>query len=158
MNSSVPGADYTPAPEHPELYTPLSLEQLNMIQSALINDDNALHASVLITAASYPRIVHSPEDNTEEDLDGVAKIRALRTPAYVDPDAAWRRINRVVDAETEPCHERKQAGQQDGSAGLRSLGFHLLELGFTVAANGGVDCTEVEEAVSRAYGLPNRAS
>ncbi len=40
---------------------------------------------------------------------------------------------------------------------MRSIGFLLLELGFTVAEEGGVDCAEVERTIARAYGLPGYA-
>ncbi|MFC4003013.1 hypothetical protein ACFS2C_13645 [Prauserella oleivorans] len=157
MSTSKPGVDYTPPPEHSDLYTPLSREQLDIIQAVLINEDDALHASVLIAAASYPEVVHSPADNTEEDLTGVATIRALRQPAHIHLDAALWRINRAVNSETEPCYQRQLAGHEDGTAALRAIGLHLLEVGFAVAEEGDVDCTDVEAAISKAYGLPSHA-
>ncbi|PXY23853.1 hypothetical protein BAY59_27730 [Prauserella coralliicola] len=129
-----------------------------MIQRVLVDQDDALHASVLLAAASYPEVMHSAQDNTDEDLEGVAAIRALRPPAYADLDGALRRINRAVDSETEPCHQRRWAGHEDGRTALRALGLQLLELGFTVAEASGLDCAEIESAVTRAYSLPGRAS
>ncbi|MEU3275408.1 hypothetical protein ABZ639_31540 [Saccharomonospora sp. NPDC006951] len=158
IHQPVPDLDYTPAPEYPSLYTPLNKDQLDMIRRVLINEDDALHAAVLLDAASYPEVVHSAQDNTEEDLEGVTTIRALRQPAYADLEAALRRINRAVDSETEPCHQRRWEGHDDGTTALRALGLQLLELGFTVADASGLDCAEVESAVSRVYGLSGQAS
>lgn len=158
VRQAIPGVDYTPLPEYPDLYTPLSRDQLDMIQRVLVDEDDALHASVLLAAASYPDVMHSARDNTDEDLVGVAAIRALRPPAYVDLGAALRRIDRAVDSETEPCHQRRWKGHEDGKTALRAIGLRLLELGFTVAEASGLDCAAIESVVARTYGLPGHGS
>nr|WP_051442420.1 hypothetical protein [Saccharomonospora iraqiensis] len=73
------------------------------------------------------------------------------------------RLRRAVDGETGRLYRRKDTAERaDGrdtaaENELRSIGFLLLELGFTVAEEGGVDCAEVERTIARAYGLPGYA-
>ncbi|WP_007024502.1 hypothetical protein [Saccharomonospora iraqiensis] len=76
-------------------------------------------------------------------------------PAHHDPQAALLRIARAVDGETEPLYRRKDAGHDDVLPTLRAIGFLALELGFTVAEEGGLDCTAIEAAVADAFDLPD---
>ncbi|WP_052583748.1 hypothetical protein [Saccharomonospora iraqiensis] len=76
-------------------------------------------------------------------------------PAQRDLPAALLRIARAVEAETEALYRRKDAGYTDTGPALRALAFRVLELGFTVAEEGGLDCREVEAAVARVYELPD---
>ncbi|EHR48743.1 hypothetical protein SacmaDRAFT_0442 [Saccharomonospora marina XMU15] len=86
------------------------------------------------------------------------KPTALHPPAHRDIQAALLRIARAIDSETEGLYQRKDAGIADSIPALRAIGFLLLELGFTVAEEAEEDCTEVESAVARAYGLPGHAA
>ncbi len=77
-----------------------------------------------------------------------------RSSALQDTEAALMRLRRAVDSETEPLYARKDAGGADALPVLSRIGFLLLELGFTVAEEGGIDPAGIEHAVSHAYGLP----
>nr|WP_019806207.1 hypothetical protein [Saccharomonospora halophila] len=48
------------------------------------------------------------------------------------------------------------ASDSEGSGArvVTRIGFLLLELGFTIAEEGGIDPAGIEHAVSHAYGLP----
>ncbi|EHR50587.1 hypothetical protein SacmaDRAFT_2336 [Saccharomonospora marina XMU15] len=74
-----------------------------------------------------------------------------------DLDAVLARLRRAVERETGSWYARKDAGDNDSLSPLRRIGFLLLELGFTVAEEGGIACGDIEQAVSRAYNLPRRA-
>ncbi|WP_007023146.1 hypothetical protein [Saccharomonospora iraqiensis] len=65
------------------------------------------------------------------------------------------RIARAIESETEPLYRRKDAGHDDVLPALRAIAFLALELGFTIAEEGGLDCSEVEAAVARVYDLPD---
>ncbi|WP_232285606.1 hypothetical protein [Saccharomonospora marina] len=47
-------------------------------------------------------------------------------------------MRRAVERETGPWYARKDAGDNDSLPPLRRIGFLLLELGFTVAEEGGI--------------------
>ncbi|WP_019810436.1 hypothetical protein [Saccharomonospora halophila] len=56
------------------------------------------------------------------------------------------------------CGSRQDTGHPDADAALRAIGFRLLELGFTIAEQGGLDVRAVEHAVARVYALPGYAA
>lgn len=88
-------------------------------------------------------------------MPGTTPTRTDRRPAHHDPEAALMRLRLAVERETGPLYELKDTGRTDVLPVLSRLAFLLLELGFTVAEEGGIDCTEVENAVSAAYDLPH---
>lgn len=79
------------------------------------------------------------------------------SPLPADLDIVLARLRRAVERETGPWYARKDAGDNDSLPWLRRIGFLLLELGFTVAEEGGIACGDIEQAVSRAFNLPGRA-
>lgn len=76
--------------------------------------------------------------------------------AHPDLESMLLRLRRAVDGETEQLYRHKDGGCSTVLPMLRRIGFLLLELGFTVAEEGGVDCHRVERAIAQAYALPER--
>ncbi|WP_019819419.1 hypothetical protein [Saccharomonospora saliphila] len=87
-------------------------------------------------------------------MPDTATTLAQTVPEPDDIDAVLMRLRRAVDRETEPLYRRKDAGHADARHVLSRIAFLVLELGFTIAEEGGVEIREIERAVSRAYGLP----
>ncbi|WP_007026843.1 hypothetical protein [Saccharomonospora iraqiensis] len=87
-------------------------------------------------------------------MTDTATATAPALPALDDLDAVLMRLRRAVDGETEPLYRHKDAGNAEVLPLLRRIGLLVLELGFTVAEEGGIDGTDVERAVAHAYGLP----
>ncbi|WP_019813683.1 hypothetical protein [Saccharomonospora saliphila] len=84
-----------------------------------------------------------------------AVTTAARTPPEQDDlEAVLMRLRRAIDRETEPLYHRKDAGETDALPVLGRIALLVLELGFTIAEEGGIDSREIERAVSAAYGLP----
>lgn len=127
---------------------PLIPAQVAQIERILTESGEVPRAVALLRAARRPDL---PTDDPD-----AAEVRALRPPADRNLAAALLRIARAVDSETTALYERKDNGETAVLGVLRNLGFRLLELGFTVAEEGGVDCRDVEAAIACAYGVPDQ--
>ncbi|EHR50246.1 hypothetical protein SacmaDRAFT_1989 [Saccharomonospora marina XMU15] len=133
-----------------ELSVSLVPAQAELIERLLLCEGDPCTAAALLRAARQPHVA------TNEP--GAAAIRALRPPAHVDLPAALLRIARAVDSETEALYRRKDSGDTGVLALLRSIALRLLELGFTVAEEGGIECRDIEEAIAQAYGFSAQRS
>ncbi len=133
-------------------FVPPTCDQVAAIERELTERGDAGRAAALLVAACYPEA--APRGGSGADSDDAAAVRAMRPAPDRDLAATRLRLCRAVDCETEVLYRHKDAGRVEALVPLRALGFLLLELGFTVAAEGGVDCADIEATVGRAYGLP----
>ncbi|WP_252365274.1 hypothetical protein [Saccharomonospora piscinae] len=88
--------------------------------------------------------------NTTSDA---ANVTTMRAP-HRDLPATLLRITRAIDTETEALYHRQDNGHTDADPALRAIAFRLLELGFTIAEHGGMNCQAIETAVAQTYDLP----
>lgn len=152
------GPDITarPAPESGvALYTPPTAEQLDAITRLLGHDSDPDRVATLLHAISRRPVESSPRADEDAGTDpDLAALRALRRPPHRDLPAALLRIARAIDAETEPLYHRQDCGHLDTAPALRAIAFRVLELGFTIAEQAGIDAHTIERAVAQAFALP----
>ncbi len=156
MTTDASPARHAPAPTG-GLDTPPSREQLDALARLLRAGSDPHRVAALLEAVSRRSTETAPCPDRIDEAGGAADLallHALRPPAHRDLPAALLRITRAIDTETEPLYELQDTGAADAGPALRALAFRLLELGFTVAGHGGIDTHAIEDAVARAFGLP----
>lgn len=117
----------------------------------------------LCIAMGRMEVLHQQAGKVLSDLydiqtwaDEAAHLEVGREVTETELEAMLHRFDKVLDAQTIGLLNRKDAGDQSAEKTLRTFGLRILEHGFTIAEEGGVDVSSIEQAIASAFGLPGK--
>lgn len=102
------------------------------------------------------RAVLSGLNDAQTWADEAGNLEVGREITETELNAMLHRFDKVLDAQTIGLFNRKDAGDQSAEGTLRTFGLRILEHGFTLAEEGGVDVSGIERAVASAFDLPDK--